>query len=265
MSGIYTKESLASELQRISEMGWIKSRNPGNDGGVGNNLEDLLKIRENNLPLADAGIFEIKSHRSTSNSLITLFHLEPKPKILGASIVDRILIPKYGWPHKTIAREWSFRSTTSAVKPTDRGFKVVVNREKRQVQFRFDSAITDPRHREWLESVKSRVSRLSDFDPIPYWSFDDLEETCKNKIRNTFYVTADSRWEGEDEYLHYTSAMLLSDFFFDRFLRAIEEGKIVVDFDARTGHNHGTKFRMRIGEWPAFYGRHEKILPVESM
>ena len=28
-------------------------------------------------------------------------------------------------------------------------------------------------------------------------------------------------------------------------MRAIERGEILVDFDARTGHNHGTKFRFR--------------------
>ncbi len=31
----------------------------------------------------------------------------------------------------------------------------------------------------------------------------------------------------------------------NRFIDAVENGEIYVDFDARTGHNHGTKFRLR--------------------
>ena len=31
----------------------------------------------------------------------------------------------------------------------------------------------------------------------------------------------------------------------EMFLDLIEAGGIYVDFDARTGHNHGTKFRLR--------------------
>jgi len=29
--------------------------------------------------------------------------------------------------------------------------------------------------------------------------------------------------------------------------------EIIVDFDARTGHNHGTKFRIRQGRWRDLY------------
>lgn len=31
----------------------------------------------------------------------------------------------------------------------------------------------------------------------------------------------------------------------DKFIDALENNLIYVDFDARTGHNHGTKFRIR--------------------
>lgn len=49
----YTKESLISELLKIKDMGWIENRRHGNDGGVGNTLEDLLDIEENNLPIPE--------------------------------------------------------------------------------------------------------------------------------------------------------------------------------------------------------------------
>lgn len=47
--------------------------------------------------------------------------------------------------------------------------------------------------------------------------------------------------------------MILRNFSLENFLKAIEDGIILVDFDARTGHNHGTKFRIRQGNWDRLY------------
>jgi len=53
--------------------------------------------------------------------------------------------------------------------------------------------------------------------------------------------------------------MMLSNLSLDKFLEAIEENKILVDFDARTRHNHGTKFRMRQNALPDLYENIEEI------
>lgn len=55
---IYTKESLINELRGIREKGWIISGRHGNHGAVGNTLEDLLGIEENNLPIPNAAEWE---------------------------------------------------------------------------------------------------------------------------------------------------------------------------------------------------------------
>ena len=39
----------------------------------------------------------------------------------------------------------------------------------------------------------------------------------------------------------------------DKFIDAIESGFVYVDFDARTGHNHGTKFRINFKDIPKVY------------
>ena len=39
--------------------------------------------------------------------------------------------------------------------------------------------------------------------------------------------------------------LMLQKFSIDKFLIGLEENFILVDFDARTGHNHGTKFRLK--------------------
>ena len=49
------------------------------------------------------------------------------------------------------------------------------------------------------------------------------------------------------------------DFSLEKFLNGIKVGFVLVDFDARTGHNHGTKFRLRQNRFPDLYNRVELI------
>lgn len=228
-------------------MGWVKNARKGNSGGVGNTLEDLLGIKEHNLPIPNAAEWELKAQRINTSSLITLFHMEPSPRAL--KFVPNIFLLNYGWTHKEAGKkyplnEMSFRQTISGKNYSDRGFKVIVDRSERKVRISFNSTSVDPIHKEWLDSVISKVG-FSDLDPQPYWGFDDLFHKAGTKLINCFFVQAESKFENDIEYFHFSSIMQLEKFSIENFLNAIEENKILVDFDARTGHNHGTKFRMR--------------------
>jgi len=77
---------------------------------------------------------------------------------------------------------------------------------------------------------------------------------------NCFYVVADCKVENNHEYFKYKSLLILSGFSFNKFLECIENGTVLIDFDARTGHNHGTKFRIRQGSWANLYTNVKKIL-----
>ena len=50
----YTKDSLIQELVNIRNREWIENLRSGNAGSIGNTLEDLLGIEENNLPIPNA-------------------------------------------------------------------------------------------------------------------------------------------------------------------------------------------------------------------
>jgi hypothetical protein len=52
---------------------------------------------------------------------------------------------------------------------------------------------------------------------------------------------------------------VISGYTFEKFLQCLEEGIIQVDFDARTKHNHGTKFRLKQGTWEKLYSN---VTPV---
>lgn len=59
---------------------------------------------------------------------------------------------------------------------------------------------------------------------------------------------------------HYHKIMMLEQFSFTKFLKELEKGNIHVDFDARTGHNHGTKFRVHSNRIPSLYKNQTHIL-----
>lgn len=260
----FTKESVIEKLRQIKEEGWIPSgRSRSNVGAVGNTLEDLFGIKENNLPLANAGEWELKAQRRGTSSLITLFHSEPSPR--NAKIVSRVLLPFYGWPHEEAGKkyprtEMSFRSTTPGNRFTDRGFKIDVDRIEKKVKLSFDATKVDVRkHSGWLSTVQQRIG-LGQITPQPYWEFDDLRRKVETKIKNAFYVLAECRREDKKEYFHYNEAWMLEHADFDKFLNEIEHGTILIDFDARTGHNHGTKFRIYQGAYVKIYTHSKRIM-----
>lgn len=253
---IFTKEGLIATLTDICNGPWVQScKSPGNDGAVGNTLERLLGIQENNLPLPNAAEWELKGQRRQTTSLVTLFHMDPSPKALG--LVNNLLIAKYGWLLKDHPNELSFRQTITTIAPSDRGFQVVINNNERKVVISFNANVVSSRHQTWLKTVEARAG-LDELNPQPYWGFDDLEHKAGTKLKNTFFVLADSKKQDSAEYFKYNGIMMLQRFSFEKFLAALRQGMIKVDFDARTGynrpsHNHGTKFRIPANLLPTFY------------
>ena len=258
---IYTKESLIKELINISNQGWIPNARYGNSGGIGNTLEDLLGISENNLPIPNAAEWELKAQRLNTSALTTLFHFEPSPRAI--KFVPQILLPKYGWPHKGAGKklpenEMSFRQTIHGLSPSDRGFMVKIDRCNKKILVSFDYEKVAEKHSYWLDTVK-HLATENEIDPQPYWGFDDLASKAGTKLLNCFYIQADVKKENYKEYYQYKKLLMCQKFDFASFLDQIESGNILVDFDARSGHNHGTKFRMKQNCLPNLY---EKSTPI---
>ncbi|MDR1452617.1 MAG: MvaI/BcnI family restriction endonuclease [Candidatus Margulisbacteria bacterium] len=260
---IYTKPELIEKLKEISALGFVQNKRQGSAGGVGNTLEDLLGIEENNLPIPNAAEWELKAQRKNTTALTTLFHIEPSPRAIR--FVPQMLLPKYGWKHQNAGKKYpvnekSFRQTIQGQSRSDRGFKVVVDCENKKVLISFDANSVDvQQHKEWLNSVKRNIG-LTELDPQPYWGFDDLAHKAGTKLHNAFYVQADVKTEQGIEFYHYNKIMMLQKFNFAGFLKALEAANVFVDFDARTGHNHGTKFRLKQNALPMLYEKQTVIL-----
>lgn len=261
---LFSKQDLIKKFKEIKSKGWVKSkRSPGNAGAVGNTLEDLLGIEENNLPIPNAAEWELKAQRKNTASLTTLFHMEPSP--IATRIVVNILLPLYGWTHREAGNryavaEMSFRSTTPGNRYTDRGFKIVVDYKEKKVKLTFQADKVDlSRHKLWLNDVKNRVG-LGGINPQPYWGFDDLQYKAGSKLKNTFFALADSKIENGIEYFRFGDVFVLTKFSFNNFLKCIENGIILIDFDARSGHNHGTKFRIQQNSWLKLFSSVKKVV-----
>ncbi len=259
---LYTKELLIEEFRKIADRGWIENARKGNSGGVGNTLEDLLGIEENNLPIPNASEWELKTQRLGTSSLTTLFHIEPSPR--AVKFVPQVLLCNYGWAHSGAGKrhpvgEMSFRQTIHGKSPSDRGFMVKIDKANRKILVSFDHTCVADTHSNWLGEVERRAG-LKELEPQPYWGFDDLANKAGTKLLNCFYVQAEVKREEDREFYRYCKVMMLQKFSFDGFLNEIEGGNILVDFDARTGHNHGTKFRLRQNCFPNLYEKVTKIM-----
>ena len=240
----YTKASLVKALKKIRDQGWIPTERSNNDGGVGNTLEDLLGIEENNLPLPNAAEWELKAQKKATTSLVTLFHMEPSPRAF--KFVPSILLPKFGWKHQEAGGKYpdterSFRQTISASSYSNRGFIVKVNRNEQKVFVDFNPDQIDTNaHSKWFQYVSEKS-----IETAPYWGFDDLFHKVGTKLHNCFFIRADSKKINGKLHFHYQDIFMLKALDKNRFINAVENGEIYIDFDARTGHNHGTKFRLR--------------------
>jgi hypothetical protein len=255
-----TKEELVQKLIDIHRRGWIPNRNPRGsrtgDGAAGNIMEDVLGIPENNFTLADAGEWEIKTQRSYTSSLVSLFAYEPEPR--NAHIVPKILLPKYGWKQTGMINEKSFRATLSGAQYSDRGFKVVVDRDEEKLKITFNRTRVSSSHREWLKNVEHVVG-LGEINPQPYWKFDTIAEKIETKLKNLIYVIVEEKIKDRVQQFKFNHALLISEPSINKFISGIERGFIYIDFNARTHHNHGTRFRIRQEKWDELYSKREHI------
>lgn len=252
----YTKQSLITELIKIRDFGWHRlHRNKKNAGSIGNTLEDLLGIKENNLPLPNAAEWELKTQRIKTNSLITLFHMEPSPRALK---IVSYLLQNYGWKHDKAGKKYpdtekSFRQTLTYDIITPRGFSVGIEDDKKRIIINFDFNAISDKYAAWKNELIKLCNIKLYPEYIPYWGYNDLFHKAGVKLKNCFLVLADEKKENGEFWVKFDTVMMLSNFQLNKMLDALRLQQLYIDFDARTGHNHGTKFRIKHDFFPKLY------------
>lgn len=83
-----TYKEFLEKLKEIKEMSYVKTHRRGNTG-IGKTLEDLLGIKENNVPSPNHRMFELKSARKNAKSMLTLFTKSPLPEKANSTLLKK--------------------------------------------------------------------------------------------------------------------------------------------------------------------------------
>ncbi len=238
---ITTLEEFIEEYRKIKDMGWIKTHRSG-PTGIGKTLEDLLGIPENNHDEPDFGVYELKSCRINSQSMLTIFTKTPQP-----ARSNTYLRKKYGYSSSVYDNdEKVLHSTLTAARfvpiaGTGRSLKIV------------------------CDETKISIASNTEIENV-YWDKSALRIAFEKKYKGKFvYAKALSRGFGVDEEFWFQDAYEVSGFDYDAMIKLLEEGKLFVDLrigqypDGRT-HDHGTGFRIREADQPLLFKVVNKIV-----
>lgn len=232
-----TLAELKKKLKTIKSLGFVKTHRIG-DTGIGKTLEDLLGIKENNIPLPDIDeIAELKAYRKNATSMLTLFTLEPRPK---GGDRDRTLLDDFGYSKRDNGRPKELHSTLSCKRYNAQGLKLKVEKDKVR--------------------VLGKGKRLN-----IYWDMKGLQKKFEAKLPALVYALADSKEVRGTEHFHFNQAYFLEGFDFEHFKEMVKKNAIVVDFRMfyrpnGSVRNHGTGFRVKINQLYKCFGRKVDLL-----
>jgi len=221
-----TLDELKSKLTAIKNMGYVRSVYL-HAGGVGNTLENLLGVKENNLTVPDLGTFELKARRKETGSMITLFTKSPN------RYSNAQLLREYGYLsggklkiHQTVCRDV----------PNAKGYLLRETHDEMQC---------------WNLS-----------DCLGTYSLEFLRTKFLEKIGDGVILALARTRKSSDgwEEFHYQDAFLLKDINFDELMRNL-------NYDIRIGrypdgkvHDHGSAFRLRFADLEKVFRVYRKLL-----
>lgn len=229
LNNMLSVEEFKEKFEIIKSMGYVKSHRLGNTG-VGKTFEDLLGITENNIKGPDFGVYEIKSTRKTSKSLVTL--TTQKPSLGDIETLRRDV----GYP------QTKNNITINCLRQTlDLNIIYTNSINRKSIQLKFD------------ESDGNKLVLYSGNTKLePEWYVSDIVQNVKNKLSNVVYVEAERKKINGEEFFHYVSAKLLKlkDNAEELLIQAIKDNTLKLDI--RLGqhsnglkHDHGTGFRIK--------------------
>lgn len=281
----------------MKQKGWMQlpAKWADKDGGGGEYIQnDYFHVKVNPQKIADLGDYELKTHRSKEQSLITLASLEPKDVSLHPLLLE------YGFPYKDgetdqykcrarkegkICRHVKDGNPDGLCYPLDEvalnvditgekishsppnnwGFYLEINNTKKRVFVHFDSNRTakDKKYQQWLEQLNTK-NGLRDVDKKYSLSFDEIEKSAKEKFHKMVFIIYSEKTENGNKFIKIDDAYFLENFDFLKFLDALENGIVMYELrmhgnKKRISKNHGSAFRMYEKNFPAIYAKKESI------
>lgn len=230
MSSKLTLNQFKKKFAAIKAVGYIPSVRRG-PTGVGQTLEQLLGLKENNVAVPDWGRIELKAHRIGSSSMITLFTFNRK--VWRMKPLDAIRAHGTADTTGRLGMYYTMSRT-----PNSQGLFLHI--EPETISVRHISGIM-----------------------IAEWQLETLEQRFMQKLPALILVSAFSEMRGDVEWFHYNRARLLTGTSAEIIRDQIVAGNILVDLrlhdKTTSARNHGTGFRTFEDKLPFLFQRIEEL------
>lgn len=298
----YSKDEIKSIVSNLKNQGWLElpPKWADKDGGGGEYIQhDHFHVKVNPQKIGDLGEYELKTHRSKGNSLITLGSIDPKDKSEGSLLLPLLL--NYGFPYKNgdttkykcrkrkagkPCQHTAFNYPNGLCYPDDElalgvdicgenivdppqnkwGFYLEINRDKKRIFMHFDPDRTSQKekYQNWLGEIEKRNKGLRDFDSKYSLSFDEIEEGANEKYHHMVFIKYLEKIEDEKKFIKIDEAYFLEELDFKKFLDALDKGQVMYELrlhgnTQRISKNHGTGFRMFEENFLSIFTRKESI------
>ena len=247
---VCNKRKMIARFREVKSMGYIPSHRTS-DTGIGKTFEDCVGVAENNINAPDLFGFEIKAHRENSSSYVTLFTKRPS----FPNDANSILNTKFGTPYPNNPTLNSLHTSMFANKGNTYmgkySFQLCVDQEAKKILIQV-----------------SDLQSGNILDKSAGYTFEEIEETLKNKLENLFYVSAKRQKSGGTELFLFHKADVYMHPSIARFINLLQEGEIM--YDIRIGsyksganygkaHDHGSGFRILPQSLGKLFTYHEEI------
>ncbi len=178
MAKKFTLNDFKKKFAKIQKSGWVQSIRKG-PTGIGQTLEQLLGLTENNIALPDWGTVELKAHRIGSSSMITLFTFNRK----AWQIKPLEAVRNYGTPDENGRLGLYY---TMSRTPNSKGLFLFI--EEEEISVRHISGVI-----------------------IATWNLSTLAERFMQKLPGLLLVSAFSEMRGDSEWFKFDRAQLLTE------------------------------------------------------
>lgn len=241
---------IINRFKEVEKLGFVPSNRKSNTG-IGKTFEDYVGVVENNLDEPDLFGFEIKSHRELASSYVTLFTKSPSfPKKANAYLKD-----KYGIAYDDNSDLKKLHASMFANKQSlvygKYNFRLINDRENEVVLVGVFNPYTD-------ELIDSSVG----------YTYKCLNDILQKKLKNLFYVSADTQIVDGIEHFHFNRAEIFTQPSLEKLLKLIDDGMIM--YDIRIGsyhsgykygkpHDHGSGIRILEKNIHLLYDKHISV------
>lgn len=222
---------------------WIVTSRKAGDECIGNTFEDLIGKKEDNLPIADFGDIEIKSHRITTGSKVSLFSKSPKGRGINSKLRTKYGLPDEEKPEYNIL------------------YPVVSTQKYTQYKdgYKFKLIVDDENQKIWL-FIKDKNDIMVEDNTTGiqggiYWPYEYIQKVVNKKLKNIAIVYGEEKTENGKHKVRFSDLKIITGISFEMILDKIKNGQIVLELRLgvfKSGenegkhHDHGSSFRITL-------------------